>query len=332
MTAKISVIVCTYNRAAFLRATIHSILSQSLEKSRYAIVVVDNASIDDTATVVREFQDRPTCPEIIFVQEPTQGLGHARNTGCKHAKGRYLAFIDDDCTADERWLQSLVSCYENVLPEPWSVGGPVMPLYNRPKPGWFKDEYETDTWGEQPRFLRKGESFTGCNMSFRKDVIEKFGGFDVTLGMKGERLALAEETNLFRTIWSRELGNNRLYYSPQALVYHMIDPYKMTVSYQLKRAFAAGQASYAMAQTEPMGKKLFLFVGSIALMQWHSIKAAFRIRSGSLRRWAVEELRPVAGNIGRLLAFIGIRISFRQRNTLQGSRTYLREYSPPTCR
>jgi glycosyltransferase involved in cell wall biosynthesis len=316
MPPVVSIILCTYNRAPLLRLALESLMRQSFERSAYEIVVVDNASTDHTCDVVKGIQRESSCPEIRLVVEPTQGLAHARNTGCRMAKGRYLAFIDDDCIASADWLQMLYDAYELVRPRPWSVGGLILPTCNGPRPVWFEDRYETDTWGNEPRFLKKGESFTGCNMSFRKDVIERLGGFEVALGMNGEMLGLAEETKLFRKLWSLE-KDARCYYSPRALVYHAIDPYKMTVAYQLKRAFTAGRASYLLAQSQPIFRKWTMFFGTIALLVLQTVIAVTRIRpSRNWRNWAVEELRLVASHCGRLLAFCGLHVTFRQRRRL----------------
>jgi glucosyl-dolichyl phosphate glucuronosyltransferase len=299
-----------------LRGVLDSLVTQSLTKSEYEIVVVDNASTDDTGAVVKTFQTQYSCPEIILVTEPTQGLGYARNTGYKNARGCYVAFIDDDCVATKDWLQTLLDCFQQVHPQPWSVGGIILPVYDDPKPSWFKDSYETDTWGDGPRVLKRGESFTGCNMSFRKDILEKYSGFDVRLGMKGPGLSLAEETDLYRRVWSAEGENCVFYYSPQAAMLHRIDPYKMTVSYHLKRAFSSGRSSYAMAQMEPILRRFVMFVGSIAFLLRHSALAVLRIRPERYwRNWAIEELYPIAYNIGRLSGFLGIDMVFRQRNT-----------------
>ena len=314
-TPPISVVLCTYNRAAMLPVVIESLLAQSLAKSEFEIVIVDNASTDDTYAVVKAFQTQYSSPAIILVSEPTQGLGYARNTGYKNVRSRYIAFIDDDCVAPKDWLQTLLECFEQVHPQPWSVGGPIKPVYDAPKPSWFKDSYETDSWGDCPRVLKRGESFTGCNMSFRKDILDNYGGFDVSLGMKGDLLSLAEETTLYRRIWAAGKHDCVLYYSPRAAVHHKIDPYKMTVSYQLKRAFIAGQVSYAMGQMESVLHRCALFFGSIALMIWQSAVALLRVRPGrKWRNWAIEELYPVASHCGRLLAFLGVRVMFRQRS------------------
>jgi hypothetical protein len=177
---------------------------------------------------------------------------------------------------------------------------------------WFKDSYETDTWGDHPRFLVKGESFTGCNMSFRREVIEQFGGFDADFGMKGGKLALAEETQLFQKIWSLAGKTCTFYYTPRAVVYHTIDPYKMTVSYRLKRAFSSGQASWTMTREQTIVRRLLVCTATAALILWYSAKAMLRIKPG-YQSWMVEQLYPVASNVGRLFAYLGIRINFRQR-------------------
>jgi glycosyltransferase involved in cell wall biosynthesis len=297
-----------------LRRAIESLLTQSLSSTDYEIVVVDNASTDGTPAVVDQIRSQHQIPTIVLLTESQQGLGYARNTGCERARGSFIAFMDDDCVAARDWLESLLHCFDHVQPIPWSVGGIIVPVYEATKPVWFKDRYETDTWGDQPRFLKRGESFTGCNMSFRKDVIERFGGFDVELGMKGETLAVAEETKLYLRIWSTEGHIPTFYYTPRAVMYHTIDPYKMTVSYQLKRAFSAGQASWALAQMEPMSRRCVLCVGSIGLILWYSARALLHIRPGHWQSWAVEELYPVAFNMGRLSGYLGVRMAFRQRN------------------
>jgi glucosyl-dolichyl phosphate glucuronosyltransferase len=316
MPPKLSVILCTYNRAHCLPRTLESLTRQSLEPGHYEIVIVDNASSDNTSVVIRRFEAEHTSADILLLSESTQGLAHARNTGCKAARGRYLAFIDDDCIASEDWLETVLACYEQVRPTPISVGGSIFPRYDSPGPTWFKDSYETETWGDQPRFLITGESFTGCNMSFTKAVIEQFGGFPSNYGMKGDSLALGEETHLFRHIWSRDKEAATFYYTPRAVVYHTIDPYKMTVSYQLKRALIAGQVSCWMSQSDSFPRKSILFGGSIALLIFQTLLAIFRMgRRQGWQNWAVEELCSVAGQCGRLLAFFSVKLTFSQRDT-----------------
>lgn len=312
----ISAVLCTHNRANLLPNVLSSLLSQSLDRSAYEIIVVDNASTDNTPAVIGRIQEEHSSSvPIRLVYEPIQGLGYARNTGWSNARSRYVAFIDDDCVATRNWLRIILECYQQLLPEPWSVGGKIIPVYHGSRPLWFKDSYETDTWGDQPRVLKKAESFTGCNMSWRKDILEDQGGFDVKYDMRGSSLLLAGDTELYRRIWSTRGNDCCFFYAPNAVIHHNIDPYKMTVSYQLKRAFMAGQASHAMAQLESLSLKGLICFGSMTLIFWKSLVALFRMRpTRSWRNWAVEELYPIMSHCGRLAGFLGIRVKFRQRS------------------
>ena len=66
---QISVVICTYNRARVLVKALKSLVQQSLDKNLYEIIVVDNASMDNTSEVVQEFQVRYPEDNIILVRE-----------------------------------------------------------------------------------------------------------------------------------------------------------------------------------------------------------------------------------------------------------------------
>lgn len=314
----ISVVLCTYNRAGMLRAALDSLASQSLRKPAYEVLIVDNASTDTTRNVVEAFTSDNPNVSVEYIYEPTQGLGYARNTGWRIARGTYIAFIDDDCMADMNWLSMLLDSFEHTDPKPMSVGGMVVPVYDEQKPPWFKDSYETDSWGTSPRFLVRGESFTGCNMAFRKEVLVHYGGFDTALAMKGEVIGLAEETELFRRMWSGEGDKAVHYYVPDAVVHHRIYGHKMTVSYRLQRAFSTGQASWDMEKMQPQIRRLMVLGGSIGLVVWHGLKALPGFRARQWQSWAVEALYPVAANLGRISAAFRVRVEFLQRSADSG--------------
>ena len=85
----VSVIIPTYNRAGFIGAAIDSVLAQSYRDVE--VIVVDDGSTDDTATVVRAFGEG-----VRYVTCEHGGVAHARNVGAAHARGRYVAFLDSD--------------------------------------------------------------------------------------------------------------------------------------------------------------------------------------------------------------------------------------------
>jgi|SRR5437879_2927792 len=94
-TPKVSVIIATFNRAAFLSETLDSVMRQKFEE--FEVIVVDDGSTDDTKEVVRHYGDR-----IRYVFQENRGPSAARNLGVRHARAPWLAIQDSDdlCTPD----------------------------------------------------------------------------------------------------------------------------------------------------------------------------------------------------------------------------------------
>ena len=96
---RLSMVICTYNRAATLMTAISSVLEQ--EGDILELIVVDDGSTDDTAERVGSVTD----PRLTYVKRENGGLSAARNTGARAASGEYLAFLDDDDLLLPGWLQ-----------------------------------------------------------------------------------------------------------------------------------------------------------------------------------------------------------------------------------
>lgn len=103
---KVSVIIPTYNRARYLHRAIQSVLDQRFPDLE--IIVVDDASTDDTAQVIEGFRD----PRIRYFRHNTNRREAAsRNTGVQNAVGDYIAFLDDD----DVWLPDKLAIQVNLL-------------------------------------------------------------------------------------------------------------------------------------------------------------------------------------------------------------------------
>jgi iron-sulfur cluster repair protein YtfE (RIC family) len=118
----ISVMLITRNRAGLLRTALKSLSEQ--ERPPDQVVVVDNASSDDTPAVVRAFADRLN---LTLVREETIGIPFARNTALKHCIGDVVAVMDDDCVAAPQWLKELEIPFLKD-PHIGAVGGSIIPL------------------------------------------------------------------------------------------------------------------------------------------------------------------------------------------------------------
>lgn len=310
----ISVVLCTYNRSHLLPNVLHSLVTQSLRGSLYEIVVVDNASTDLTCEVVRTFQAQSSSPPIVLIAEPEQGLGYARNSGYRHARGRYVAFIDDDCLAPRAWLKQILESFEHVIPQPWSVGGAICPVYDAPKPKWFKDEYEKTSWGEKARLLFVGEGFYGNNMAFQKGLLEKYGGFNPSIDMKGVYLSVGGETELYDRMWYEAGTSCLFYYCPDAYIYHRISAHRMTISYRVKRAFAEGQAWHCCQKPRSIAERVYLLIRTTVAVVWHAGRVLVHMRAvPSWSNWIVEAGGTLAFCIGRAAGSWGLLIPVRER-------------------
>lgn len=101
----ISVIVPTHNFGQYIRESVLSILAQTLQPAE--VIIVDDGSTDDTATVVKQFDD----PRIKYIYQAKSGVSAARNRGLGLASGRYIAFLD----SDDRWRPGMLEAQFEVL-------------------------------------------------------------------------------------------------------------------------------------------------------------------------------------------------------------------------
>jgi glycosyltransferase involved in cell wall biosynthesis len=235
----ISVVVCTFNRAGLLEISLQSLSNQLLEDSGYEVIVADNNSTDNTRQVVSKF--RHSLTNLRYCFEAKQGLSYARNRGWQEARGEYVAYIDDDCKVPEQWLTVAKKIIEQISPDVF--GGPYFAFYNTPKPHWFKDAYGSRDLGNVARELTDGEYLSGGNIFFRRELLEILGGFDVSFGMSGQRLAYGEETALLKHI--RETMPERVIYcDPEMYVHHLVHSKKMSLPWIIRQRFVGGRYSY----------------------------------------------------------------------------------------
>lgn len=95
-----SVVICSYNNEKYIARAIRSCLKQSLSKSKYEIVVVDDCSTDNSRAVIESFGDRIV---PIFLEQ-NGGVANASNVGIKKALGKYIIRVDSDDYINENTL------------------------------------------------------------------------------------------------------------------------------------------------------------------------------------------------------------------------------------
>jgi glucosyl-dolichyl phosphate glucuronosyltransferase len=270
---KISVILCTYNRAQSLGRALASIAAQTgLESVQWEVLVVDNNSKDQTREVVDDFRHRyPHRFRYLF--EPRQGLSYARNAGVCEAKGEILSFTDDDAVVDPKWLIHLTA---PLFSGEWAgSGGRTLPSQAFSRPRWFKLEGNTGFGGAVCAFFDLGDQPCkldrppfGANMAFRREMFERYGSFRVDLGASPnpDIPRVYEDTEFGRRLMA---AGERLRYEPAALVYHPVAHERLQKRYLLSWWFDYGRAGVRERGPRPgkWGIPRYLFSATVLVLR-----------------------------------------------------------------
>lgn len=229
----VSVIIPSYNRSNLIEFTLKSLVEQDYAHNLFEIIVVDNASTDNTAEVVKKWVAQ--YPDLIrYEYEYRQGSHFARNGVVNKVKGDLLYFTDDDMIADKQMLSSLVKVMEEH-PEVATATGRVLPRWEKEPPSWLK-QYFINGWlslYDRDDYLYVSDDDFGvfsCHQMVRKDLFIKAGGYNPDI-VNGEWLG-DNETGL--NIKLKKSGG-RFAFTHNAVTEHIIPPTRTTQTYFNKR-------------------------------------------------------------------------------------------------
>jgi len=232
---KISVLICTRNRANSLEATLERFFEQSLYGDYdYELIVVDNNSTDRTKDVVTDCAARHP-GAIEYIREPRRGLCYARNIAIVAAKGDVIVFTDDDVLVSPNWLDEIYREFTKH-PQVCMLGGRVLLA----REGLQAVSYQPATERQEFAFPCDGGFAMGANMAFRREVFHRIGLFDVRLGA-GRFFAGADEVEL---VYRGLKAGYHLLYAPNVLVYHNHDRVTVEQACSLEYGYAKGNAAY----------------------------------------------------------------------------------------
>lgn len=228
--SQVSVIVSTRNRAASLQIALDRIFAQRFNGAYdYEVVVVNNASTDDTEQVIKNHPAMST-GRLCYVFAAQPGLSAARNAGLTVARGGIIAFTDDDVLVAENWLNEI---HREFTTEPGIglLGGRVLLA----REGLQRLSVIENT----ARCYFKGTHHLtfaiGANMSFRREVFARVGNFDERLG-PGRFHAGADDTDM---IYRALKAGFRALYAPGVVVYH--DHARTTVEQAVSLEYSYGK-------------------------------------------------------------------------------------------
>lgn len=249
---KLSILVCTYNRDYVLEECLKSLVNQTSPKNLYEVIIVDNNSTDNTKDIAYKYSKENN--NFLYVKEVQVGLSIARNTGLSFSKASYVAFIDDDAKADDKWVEMIIKVIDEQKPD--IIGGPIFPYYKGMKPIWYKDIYGSYSIFDKEGWVTEELFFSGSNIIFKKKLLESYGGFNPSLGMHGKNAGYHEETAI--QIKARKDGK-KIFYSTNIKTFHLVSEERKNIIFYFFNAYKSGKDSKTVWEIDYNAKELVKF-------------------------------------------------------------------------
>ena len=199
---KATVVVATHRRAHLLPDLVRGLAAQG---SDFEVVVVDDASPDDTPAVLAELAAGAPF-ELRWHRQPSnRGPAAARNRGWRDARAPVVAFTDDDCVPQPGWLDALLAGV--------GEGADIVQGLTRPDPDAVA---ALGPFGRTMRVPREEGFYETCNIAYRREWLERLDGFDETY-----RRPYGEDTDL---AWRAREAGARTEFADDAVVHHAVFP------------------------------------------------------------------------------------------------------------
>ena len=280
-----SVVILSYDRVHLLERTLAAALADhTADRLAWEIIVVDNHPERAAEAMVRNLAAHQAT-RITYLSDARRNVSIVRNLGIKAARGRYVAFIDDDEAPCAGWLSELVACLDRTGAD--AAFGPKLPEFEAGAPpawdpqGW---RYTLDFRlpADTPVHLtgglrRKGKGLGSGNAAFRVGTcLEDAEPFSVAFGDGN-----GEDTHL---LFRLALSGKRFVWCPTARVMEYVETDRTKPAYMITR-MKRGSQHYAASRIATSRLKLLtrLRVSALGAAQW-AVHAGLYLVKGHWRR------------------------------------------------
>ncbi|MGH9928812.1 MAG: glycosyltransferase [Pyrinomonadaceae bacterium] len=239
-----SIVVPTYNRPEKLISFLRALVLMDYPRDRFEVIVVDDGGRTTLGPEVAAFKNDLN---IVLLSAAHGGPAKARQTGIDIARGRFLAFTDDDCAPDVNWLNTLETVF-NESPDAAVGGQTINALKDNPysSASQLLITYLYRFYNADPNHARY---FATNNLALPAEHFRAMGGLDLTWSISG-----GEDRDLCER-WLRK--GYPMTYVPEALIYHA---HELTFRSFLRQHFNYGRGAfrYHYVQSYPQKENIKL--------------------------------------------------------------------------
>lgn len=275
----LSVLLATHNGADTIERTLEAMSLLAPPAGGWKLVVVNNASTDNTEALVLKWRDRLP---LDYVVEPRLGKSVAINTALARAEGDFFVMTDDDVLPDPDWLvewRRMADAY----PQCSLIGGAIVPEFDGaalpwPMPDWCQGVLYGKTEAH-PEGVMESVSASGANLALRRSVYDAGWRFSEAFMVGGAGL-MGEDTDF---AWRLARAGHKVGFAPRARVRHIIDPSQLSLRWMQRRFMRHARCMFMLedVQTDPISQR-----PSFRFPWWRIRRAA-----GSALRLLVEAPR-----------------------------------------
>lgn len=268
---QITIAICTYNRASYLKDTLDDLVEQNVSPGEFEILVVNNNSKDGTETVCEIFSKTQPQYNFRYVKEQVQGLSYARNRAAREAQTPVIIYIDDDVKVPRDFVQTALT-YIEKRPSTMCAGGRIYVSFDETDPDWIPGElmpmFGLHDLGDEDQFYPPSNFPRGGNMMIRKSIFDAFSYFDTHLGRKGTQLLGSEEKHFFEKL--RKNGIELHYWADLELT-HRIGSKRLEKEYLEEQSVGIGRSERLrvsetkLGTIKKFGSELIKLLGSLLL-------------------------------------------------------------------
>lgn len=262
----VSIVICCHNSSSRLPQTLAHLAAQQVSGSfPWEVILVDNASTDDTAEIAKAILMKNQIVSYQIVYESQLGLSHARHLGLKCANYEFVSFVDDDNWVTSDWVQTVYTVMAEH-PSVGACGGMSEAVFEAEPPAWFaacQGNYAVGSQSNECGDISDTRGWLwGAGLSVRKSACLKLidqGFRSILSGRNGTALTSGEDTEICLVL---RMAGWRLWYDPRLKLQHYMPAQRLQWHYlrRLHQGFGAATVDlepywFALGSSHPKKRK-----------------------------------------------------------------------------